>query len=221
MLKRIKLGYIVLAVIVLILGLDQFSKLYVKTHFALGEEYRVFSWFRIAFVENPGMAFGFELGGNIGKIALSVFRLLAIGFIGYYVYNLVKSDKLPRGFVVSVAMIFAGAIGNIIDCVFYGMMFNTGTIFDPELGKYIGYMGVSEWGSGYASALQGCVVDMLSFPILSGTFPEWLPFMGGEDFVFFRPVFNVADSAVTVGVALVLIIYWKTIKKIGQKEQVK
>ena len=164
----------------------------------LDESIAVFGdWFFIHFIENPGMAFGLEFGGQTGKILLSLFRLVAIVFIGIYLKGLV-GKKAHRGLIVAVALVFAGAAGNIIDSTIYGLIFSespplpvVATLF-PD-------------GGGYAGFLQGKVVDMLYFPILDTYWPEWLPWLGGDRLQFFRPIFNVADSSITIGMALILI----------------
>ncbi len=153
------------------------------------------NWFIIHFTENNGMAFGMEFGGDWGKIALSVFRIIAVTVIGYYLFKTAKQGAKP-GLIIAGSLIFAGALGNILDSAIYGLVFNDSyhqiSEFMPEEG-------------GYAPFLFGKVVDMLYFPILSGTFPDWFPFWGGEPFLFFRPVFNIADSAITVGIAMIII----------------
>lgn len=160
-------------------------------------------WFRIHFTENRGMAFGMELGGAYGKLLLSLFRLAAISLIGYYLYTLCKKQAKP-GLIITVSLIFAGAIGNMIDSAFYGMIFSesyhsAAQIFPP--------------GGGYSSFLHGSVVDMFYFPLFRGEYPEWFPFIGGNSFLFFRPVFNVADSAITLGVFSLLIFQKKFFPK--------
>lgn len=163
----------------------------------IGQEYRVMgNWFIIHFIENNGMAFGFELAGEFGKIALSLFRIAAIAAIIWYLVRLIK-EKVPFGLVISVSLILAGATGNIIDSAFYGILFNESTPYQvatmfPESG-------------GYSSFLHGKVVDMFYFPIIKGTFPDWFPFWKSQSFIFFRPVFNIADSCITTGVAMILV----------------
>lgn len=185
-------------VIILILVFDQILKVWIKTSFVLGEELNVFgNWFILHFVENKGMAFGFEFSGKFGKIILTLFRLIAATVIFWYLMKLIKKG-IPNGLVVSIALIFAGAIGNVIDSAFYGL------IFSDSFGRTAE---VFPAGGGYASFLHGSVVDMLFFPLIDTTFPTWLPFVGGEEFMFFRPVFNIADSAITVGITIILIFY--------------
>lgn len=197
-------------IVVLVLLVDQVLKIWIKTHMTMGEEFSVIgSWFKIHFVENNGMAFGFEFGGDYGKIFLSLFRIIAVFGIGWYILKLVKKD-LPMGFIACVALIFAGAIGNIIDSAFYGLIFNdsfgqVATLF-PD-------------GGGYATFLHGRVVDMFYFPLFSGIFPNWVPFVGGTDFEFFRPVFNVADSAISIGIFSIIIFYRKLFNNLDKKEE--
>ncbi|MBI9057865.1 MAG: lipoprotein signal peptidase [Labilibaculum sp.] len=188
------------ALIVLLLVLDQIVKIWIKTHMMHGEEFSVFGdWFLIHFIENNGMAFGMELKGEWGKILLSLFRIVAVCGIGWYLYD-ICAKKAPLGLVISIALIFSGAMGNILDSAFYGMIFNDSyyqvSTFMPEAG-------------GYSSFLHGKVVDMLYFPILEGNFPSWMPVWGGEHYIFFRPVFNIADSYITIGVALILLFQRK------------
>ena len=187
-------------VIILILVFDQILKVWIKTSFVLGEELNVFgNWFILHFVENKGMAFGFEFSGKFGKVILTLFRLIAATAIYWYLLKLIKKG-IPNGLVISIALIFAGAIGNVIDSAFYGL------IFSDSFGRIAE---VFPAGGGYASFLHGSVVDMLFFPLIDTTFPTWLPFVGGEEFMFFRPVFYIADSAITVGITIILIFYRK------------
>ena len=155
------------------------------------------NWFIIHFVENNGMAFGLEFGNHIGKYFLSIFRIVAVGAIGWYITRLWKRD-VPFGIVACFSLIMAGAIGNILDSAFYGLIFNE---------SYGQIATLLPAGGGYASFLQGRVVDMFYFPLISGNYPSWFPFVGGEDFIFFRPVFNMADSSITVGIISILIFY--------------
>lgn len=187
-----------LAILVVILAIviDQISKIYIKTNFFLGEEVRVFNWFRIHFVENNGMAWGFEFGGKAGKLFLTLFRVIAVGGIVYWLRQIVK-NKTHNGVVVAVALILAGAIGNIIDSLLYGVIFNT------PAGKGVATLFSEE---PYGEILHGKVVDMLYFPIIeNGIFPEWMPVVGGDTFTFFNAIFNGADSWITIGVVLLFI----------------
>ncbi len=181
--------------IILILLIDQISKIYVKTNFILGEEVNVMNWFRILFVENEGMAWGAKIPGEYGKLLLTLFRLGAIVGIGYWLWDSVKNNG-SRVLITAIAFIFAGAFGNIIDSVFYGI------IFDDSYGHVAQFF--PEAG-GYGTLFHGKVVDMLYFPLYEGILPNWIPFWGGEQFSFFDPVFNVADTAISVGVGLLLV----------------
>lgn len=200
-------------IVCLVLFTDQLVKMLVKTNMYLGQEFSMLGdWFLIHFVENNGMAFGFEFAGEYGKIFLSLFRIVAVIGIGWYMLKLIKREDVPMGFIACVALIFAGAIGNIIDSAFYGLIFNeshgqVATLF-PEEG-------------GYSSFLHGKVVDMLYFPLFSGRYPAWLPFWGGNEFLFFRPVFNIADSSITIGIFSILIFYRNLFSKLDQKEKEK
>ncbi len=187
--------WIAIAVVVAVLLVDQLSKIWVKTHMELRESIYIFDWFQIHFVENPGMAFGIEAGG---KLFLSLFRIIAVIFIIIYLSMLIKRNY-KTGFIACWALILAGASGNILDSIFYGV------IFEPSYQGHVASF--VPWGEGYASLLHGKVVDMLYFPLISGVYPDWVPFLGGEEFLFFRFIFNVADSAITVGVILILIFY--------------
>ena len=188
---------------------DQVSKVLVKTNMTLGESiYVLGDWFIIHFTENYGMAFGMEFSGEYGKLFLSLFRIVAVAFIGWYLHRLV-GKRAHKGLIVCVSLIFAGALGNIIDSAFYGLIFNEshGQVaqFLPEEG-------------GYGTFLHGKVVDMLHFPVITGTFPSWLPFFGDQPFIFFRPVFNIADAAITTGVFAV-IIFQKKFFRLAEQQQ--
>lgn len=188
-----------------VLFIDQFIKLYIKLHYPLGEVGRAADWCIIHFTENPGMAFGFEFGGDYGKLTLSVFRILAcIGGIVYIRYIIKKGEHL--GFVFSVSLILAGAMGNILDSAFYGLIFDRGTTLDPDTQEYLQYDGIASFSKhGYAPTMYGCVVDMFYFPILDGHFPSWFPVWGGQPYQFFRPIFNFADASISSGVAIIIL----------------
>ena len=196
-----------IGIIVLVLLIDQISKIYIKTNFVLGESVEVFGWFKILFVENKGMAWGVELPGSYGKLFLTLFRLFAITAIGYWLYDAVKKHS-SRILIVAIALIFAGAFGNIIDSVFYGLIFSESNYevatFMPEAG-------------GYESVFHGHVVDMLSFPLIDTTWPEWVPWLAGDRLTFFDPIFNIADSAITIGVLLLIIFNKRAFPK-NEKE---
>jgi signal peptidase II len=187
-------------IIILILLVDQISKIYIKTSFVLGEEIDVFSWFKIHFVENKGMAWGAQIPGEYGKLILTVFRIFAIAGIAWWLKESVKK-KGAKILIVAIALIFAGAFGNIIDSVFYGVLFDSSISqvahFLPEAG-------------GYSTLFHGHVVDMLYFPMFQGVLPDWIPFWGGDYFTFFDPVFNVADTAISTGVGMLLVFHKKT-----------
>lgn len=184
--------WIIIAVIII----DQVIKIWVKTNFYLGESYEITSWFQLVFVENNGMAFGMEFGS---KLFLTLFRIIAVGVLGWIICRLSRRPDIPMGFMVCLALITAGAAGNIIDCMFYGLIFNNpmppviATMF-PE-------------GGGYASFLHGRVVDMFYFPLFSFDWPSWMPWIGGQTFLFFQPVFNFADAAISVGMIYIIIFY--------------
>lgn len=193
-----------LLLVILIIAIDQVVKIWVKTTMFLGEDIAVFgNWFYIHFIENEGMAFGWKLGGGSGKIILSIFRVVAIFAIGWYIRELDKNDA-PKGLIISIAMILAGAIGNIIDSAIYGVIFSDSMLsvaqFMPD-------------GNGYSGFLKGNVVDMFYFPVIEGHYPDWFPFWKNQRFIFFRPVFNIADSAITIGVASILLFQRKFFTK--------
>lgn len=195
-------------IIFLILLVDQCIKIYVKTHFHIGESIQVFGldWFQIYFVENEGAAWGAQLPGEYGKIALSLFRLIIAPLIGYWLYKSVK-ENASKLLVISISLIFAGAVGNIIDSLLYGVIFES-----SDNGNVAGFLP----GEGYASPLYGKVVDMLYFPFIkNATFPTWLPFIGGKTFTFFNAIFNIADMAISTGVGILLVFNKKVFPKVA------
>ena len=184
--------------IVLLLLVDQAIKFAVKLNMTIGESIPVFGdWFQICFIENNGMAFGMQFGGSIGKLALSLFRVVLIGAIIVYLRKLLKKNETPTGVLVGLSLVLVGALGNVIDCLFYGEIFSASTytkvaqLFPPD--------------GGYTGLLYGKVVDMFYFPIINTTWPDWMPYCGGEEFIFFRPVFNFADACISVSVIYMLI----------------
>jgi signal peptidase II len=183
----------------ILLVFDQILKFWVKTHMFLGQEYQIFDWFIIHFTENNGMAFGMEFGGELGKILLTVFRIIVVIVGIYYVKSIIK-PQLSIGALIALGLIIGGAIGNIIDSIFYGVIFNDSynsiATFFPDMG-------------GYSSLLHGKVVDMFYFPLINSHYPNWLPFWGGNHFIFFRPVFNLADAGISVGIFMILLLYRK------------
>jgi signal peptidase II len=189
----------VLTTALLLLVVDQLLKFWIKTNMFLGQEFKIFDWFIIHFTENNGMAFGLEFGGDTGKIILSLFRIIVIVWGGSYIATLTKS-KLPNGLLISLGLVFGGAIGNIVDGVFYGVLFNDSY---NQISEFLPAVG------GYSTFLMGKVVDMFYFPLINTHFPNWLPFFGGEHFIFFRPVFNIADAGISVGMFVLILFYRK------------
>lgn len=190
-------------IITLIIVVDQALKFWIKLNMTMGQEFSVLgNWFLIHFTENYGMAFGLQFWGKFGKLFLSLFRIVAVGFIGYFIHQLIKKNA-STGLVIGISLIMAGAIGNIIDSAFYGLIFsesgyvNPAVLFPPE--------------GGYAPFLHGRVVDMFYFPIIDTVWPKWVPWVGGTQFIFFRPVFNIADSAITIGVFYLVLFRWREI----------
>ncbi len=200
-------GRLATLIIVAILLIDQAIKIWVKTSMTLHESIRVTDWFYITFIENMGMAFGMQLGS---KIVLSLFRVVAIGVLGYYIWQQVKRNA-RTGYIVCLSLVLAGAAGNLIDCMFYGMMFNESSPY------YLSYL--VDFGTGYAPFLMGKVVDMFYFPLIETEWPTWMPFVGGQHFVFFSPVFNFADASISVSVVLLLLFYREEISKISLKKE--
>jgi signal peptidase II len=201
--------------ILLILVADQALKLWIKTTYPTGEVLRVFGldWFRIHFIENSGMAWGWQFGNETGKVILTLFRLAAVVGGTWYLLKLIR-EKYSKGFLICAGLIYAGAAGNLIDSMFYGMIFDKGLHFSPALNDYVGYMGIAELsGKGYGSFLHGSVVDMLYFPIVNGILPEWIPVFGGQPFEFFSPIFNIADASISVGVITLLLFQKRLLEK--------
>ncbi|WP_185867020.1 lipoprotein signal peptidase [Blattabacterium cuenoti] len=209
-------------IIFLILSIDQILKIYIKTHFELGGGITILPFFRIFFVENPGMAYGINFGlGYYGKILLSVLRLLLVFFIFIFLYKNIKK-KSSKYLTIPISMIFSGAMGNFLDSALYGLLFDTGTIYNQKYQKWIPYSGISKinfdiieknYVGGYASLMEGCVVDMFYFPIIDTCFPFWIPFFGGYNFQFFKPIFNFSDVVIFIGV-FSLFIFKRKIKNV-------
>jgi signal peptidase II len=202
-------GTLAALIVVGILLVDQLIKIWVKTNMTLHEQIEILSWFKIVFIENNGMAYGMEIGS---KLVLSLFRVVAISVLGYYIIGQVKRQA-RWGYLVCLSMIFAGAVGNLIDSMFYGLVFNASSEF------YTSYF--VPFGTGYAPFLMGKVVDMFYFPLIVTTWPDWVPLVGGNPYVFFSPVFNFADASISVGVVLLLLFYRKEISEISFKKKVK
>ena len=197
--------------IVLILLADQVLKFWIKLNMSLGQEYKILGNFvMIHFTENNGMAFGMEFGGEAGKLALTLFRIAAVCGIGYGVVYMIKK-KYHRGLIMNLSLIFAGAMGNILDSTFYGLLFSESTYYEAA--------NLFPPGGGYANLFHGKVVDMFYLPILQGVYPQWFPLWAGQEFIFFRPVFNIADSAISIGVIMIL-LYQKRYFKEEKKEEV-
>ena len=197
--------------IVLVLVLDQISKIYIKTNFYLGESVEVLSWFKILFIENEGAAWGaklsdiFPISDEKGKLILTLFRLLAIGGIGYWLSDIIRKAA-SKTLIIAVSLIFAGALGNIIDSLFYGLLFNDST---HQIASFMAE-------DNYGGLFYGKVVDMLYFPLIDASWPEWVPLVGGNSFRFFEPVFNLADTAISTGVGILLVFNKKAF---GKKEE--
>lgn len=201
-------GRLATLIVVAILLIDQVIKIWVKTSMTLHESIHVFDWFYITFIENIGMAFGMQLGS---KIVLSLFRIVAITALTYYIWLEVRR-KARTGYIVCLAMVLAGAAGNLIDCLFYGLIFNESSPY------YVSYF--VPFGTGYAPFLMGKVVDMFYFPIIETEWPMWMPFVGGEHFVFFSPVFNFADASISVSFVLLLLFYREELSRISLSRSV-
>ena len=196
-------GWLAIAIVSAVLVIDQIIKIWVKTHMTLHEQIEIFSWFKIVFIENNGMAYGMEIGS---KLVLSLFRIIAVGILGYYIFQQVKKQA-RWGYIVCLSMVLAGAAGNIFDSMFYGLIFNLSS--DCYTSYFVPF------GNGYAPFLMGKVVDMFYFPLIVTTWPDWVPMVGGDPYVFFSPIFNFADSSISVGVVLLLLFYRKEISEIS------
>ena len=203
----VKRGWMAVLIVTAILLIDQVIKIWVKTNMTLHEQIEIFSWFKIVFIENNGMAYGMEIGS---KLVLSIFRMVAISLLGYYIYGQVKK-KARWGYLVCLSMVMAGAIGNLLDSMFYGLVFNASSEY------YTSYW--VPFGNGYAPFLMGKVVDMFYFSLIVTTWPDWVPFVGGNPYVFFSPIFNFADASISVGVVLLLLFYRKEISEISIKKK--
>ena len=201
-------GKLAALIIALVIVIDQIVKIWVKTHFYYGEEVEVTSWFKLLFIENNGMAFGMELGS---KLLLTLFRILASGAFIYYLWRLSKRTDVPKGYIVCIAMITAGALGNVIDCICYGLIFNSP--MPPQVAQLFPSEG------GYASLFNGRVVDMLYFPLCEWDWPTWIPKIGGDHFVFFQPIFNIADASLSVSVIVLIAFYTKFLATINAEGQ--
>ncbi|HRH37533.1 MAG TPA: lipoprotein signal peptidase [Flavobacteriales bacterium] len=199
-------------IILLVLLADQTLKIWVKTHFNLGEsvpEYSADGKSYLHFIENPGMAFGMSFGGESGKLVLTLLRIVAVIAIGFGLRSMLRNQATTWQ-LASVALVFAGALGNIIDSTFYGLLFDKGSVWDPVAGRTVGYDDLAVLNfSGYTGIFHGSVVDMFYFPLWRGYLPEWLPFVGGKHFEFFEPVFNIADASITVGIGLFILTHRK------------
>ena len=200
-------GLMAVLIVVALLVIDQIIKIWVKTSMCLHESIEITPWFYINFIENNGMAYGMTF---INKIVLSLFRIVAVSVIGYYIWLQVK-ENARRGYIICLAMVMAGAAGNIFDSMFYGTCFTQSTPFEPSY--------LVPWGEGYAPFLRGRVVDMFYFPLIETTLPDWLPIWGGQPYVFFSPVFNFADACISVGVVLLLLFFRKELATVSLKRK--
>ena len=205
---KISNGKLAALIIALVIVIDQAVKIWVKTHFYYGEEVMVTSWFRLLFIENNGMAFGMELGS---KLLLTLFRIIASGAFIYYLWRLRNSDDVPKGYIACIALITAGALGNVIDCIAYGLIFNNP--MPPQVAQLFPPDG------GYATLFNGRVVDMLYFPLCEWNWPQWMPMIGGNHFVFFQPIFNIADASLSVSVIVLILFYARYLATISPKDK--
>ena len=201
-------GKLAALIIALVIVIDQAVKIWVKTHFYYGEEMEITSWFRLLFIENNGMAFGMELGS---KLVLTLFRIIASGAFIYYLWRMRNRSDVPRGYVACIALITAGALGNVIDCIAYGLIFNNP--MPPQVAQLFPPDG------GYATLFNGRVVDMLYFPLCEWNWPQWMPMIGGNHFVFFQPIFNIADASLSVSVIVLILFYARYLATISPKDK--
>ena len=201
-------GKLAALIIALVIVIDQAFKIWVKTHFYYGEEVEITSWFKLLFIENNGMAFGMELGS---KLLLTLFRIIASGAFIYYLWRLRNSDDVPKGYIACIALITAGALGNVIDCIAYGLIFNNP--MPPQVAQLFPPDG------GYATLFNGRVVDMLYFPLCESNWPQWMPMIGGNHFVFFQPIFNIADASLSVSVIVLILFYARYLATISPKDK--
>ena len=202
-------GKLAALIIALVIVIDQALKIWVKTHFYYGEEMEVTSWFKLLFIENNGMAFGMELGS---KLLLTLFRIIVSGAIIYYLWKLRNRTDVPKGYIACVAFITAGALGNVIDCIAYGLIFNNP--IPPQVAQLFPPDG------GYATLFNGRVVDMLYFPLCEWNWPQWVPMIGGNHFVFFQPIFNIADASLSVSVFVLILFYARYLATVNLKGNV-
>ena len=201
-------GKLAALIIALVIVIDQALKIWVKTHFYYGEEVEITSWFKLLFIENNGMAFGMELGS---KLLLTLCRIIASGAFIYYLWRLRNSDDVPKGYIACIALITAGALGNVIDCIAYGLIFNNP--MPPQVAQLFPPDG------GYATLFNGRVVDMLYFPLCEWNWPQWMPMIGGNHFVFFQPIFNIADASLSVSVIVLILFYARYLATISPKDK--
>lgn len=205
-----KLKHVIFTVLVVIF-LDQLLKIYIKTHFFYGQELNVAgNWFKLHFIENEGMAFGMKFGERWGKLFLTLFRLVAVALGFYFIQNTLIKEKYSNGLIFCASLILAGALGNSLDSVFYGKIFTESSF---HVAKW------TAWGQGYTDMFHGKVVDMLYFPVLKGTYPSWFPIWAGQEFEFFRPVFNLADAAISGGVIAIFVFQRSMLNKVSTKEE--
>ena len=209
---KLSKGAWAVVIILLILLADQVLKVWIKTNLILHEDIRITDWFLIRFVENPGMAMGIDV---IDKLLLTIFRIIASVGIAYYLTLLIKKG-FQAGYIICISLIFAGAMGNIIDCIFYGVIFNESPIYNPHFTHQAAVLFPSE--GGYGSWFHGKVVDMFYFPLFEFRWPSWIPFVGGQEFEFFRYIFNIADASISTGVISLILFYRKTFSESFEKK---